>query len=71
MQDNQQELSPEVESLLNETEKKMNQGNDSPMEEKKPLPAEVVEKTWQRIATLLPQDAQKLIKRMTKEQPVI
>lgn len=36
-----------------------------------PIPSEVVEKTWQRVASLAPEHAQKMITCMTKEQPVV
>lgn len=36
-----------------------------------PVPAEIVEKTWKRMASLSPRTIPKLIQRMTKEQPVV
>ncbi len=36
-----------------------------------PIPADIVEKTWKRVASLSPRRAPALIERMSKEQPVI
>ncbi len=36
-----------------------------------PISSEVVDKTWERVASTSPRNAPKLVKRMTKEQPVI
>lgn len=36
-----------------------------------PIPADVVEKTWKRIASLSPRRAPGLMRRMGKEQPVV
>jgi hypothetical protein len=71
MQDNQQELSPEIESFVNELDEKMKQGQDFPSTAKKSISADVVERTWQRIAGQSAKDAQKLVNRMSKEQPVV
>lgn len=71
MQDNQQELSPEVENLADDMEKKMNYEPGSPSITKHSISAEVVERTWQRIAGQSARDAQKLVNRMSKEQPVV
>jgi hypothetical protein len=71
MQDNRGETSPDVESFINELEEKMKQDQDSTSTAKNSISAEVVERTWQRVATLSPKEGQKLIQRMTKEQPVI
>jgi len=71
MQDNQQELSPEIESFVNELDEKMKQGQDFPPTAKKSISAEVVERTWQRIAGQSAKDAQKLVNRMSKEQPLV
>ena len=71
MQDNQQELSPEIESFVNELDEKMKQSQDFPSTAKKSISAEVVERTWQRIAGQSVKDAQKLVNRMSKEQPVV
>ena len=35
------------------------------------VPADVVERTWKRIAALSPRSAPKLVKRMAKKQPII
>ena len=37
----------------------------------KPIPADVVEKTWKKVGGMSPQDAPELIDRMTKQQPLI
>ena len=71
MQGNQQELSPEIESFVNELDEKMKQSQDFPSTAKKSISAEVVERTWQRIAGQSVKDAQKLVNRMSKEQPVV
>jgi len=71
MQDNQQELSPEVEGFSSDWERKMNQEPDSPSIAKKSISADVVERTWQSIAGQSAKDAQKLVNRMSKEQPVV
>jgi len=71
MQDNQEELSPEIESFVNELDEKMKQGRDFTSTAKNSISAEVVERTWQRLAVQSARDAQKLINRMSKEQPVI
>jgi hypothetical protein len=71
MQDDQQELSPEIESFVNELDEKMKQGQGLTSATTNPIPAEVVERTWQSVAALSPREGQKLIERMTKEQPVI
>ena len=71
MQDNQQELSPEIESFVNELDKKMKQSRDFTSTARNSISAEVVERTWQRIAGQSAKDAQKLINLMSKEQPVI
>jgi len=71
MQDNQQELSPEIESFVNELDEKMKQSQDSPSTTGNSISAEVVERTWQRIAGQSAKDAQKLVNRMSKEQPVV
>jgi len=71
MQDDQQELSPEIESFVNELDEKMKQGQDLTSAAKNSISAEVVERTWQSVAALSPREGQKLIERMTKEQPVI
>jgi hypothetical protein len=70
-QDYGQELSPAVEDFISDLEKKMKEGHAAPSTDIKTIPADVVEKTWQRIASLSPKDAQKLIKRMAKEQPIV
>lgn len=36
-----------------------------------PIPSEVVDKTWKRVASTSPRNAPKLVKLMTKEQPAI
>lgn len=36
-----------------------------------PIPVEIVERTWQRMAALSPRHAPKLIQRMAKEQPTV
>jgi len=71
MQDNQQELSPEVESFVNELDEKMKQSQDFTSTAENSISAEVVERTWQRIAGQSARDAQKLVNRMSKEQPVV
>ena len=71
MQDNQQELSPEVEGFTSDWEKKMNQESGSSSIAKNSISADVVERTWQRIAGQSAKDAQKLVNRMSKEQPVV
>ncbi|MBM3157868.1 MAG: hypothetical protein FJ004_11385 [Chloroflexi bacterium] len=71
MQDNQQELSQEIESFVNEMDEKMKQSQGFPSKAKNSISADVVEKTWQRVAKFSPQNVQKLIKRMAKEQPVV
>ena len=71
MQGNQQGLSPESEGFTSDWEKKMNQEPGSSSVAKNSIPAEVVERTWQRIAGQSAKDAQKLVNRMSKEQPVV
>ena len=66
-----QKLSPEVGRFASDWEKKMNQEPDSPSISKNSIPADVVERTWQRIAGQSAKDAQKLVNRMAKEQPVV
>ena len=36
-----------------------------------PISSEVVDKTWKRVASTSPRNAPKMVKLMTKEQPVI
>jgi len=50
---------------------KMKQGQGLTSAAKNSIPAEVVERTWQRVASLSPRSAPKLIQRMTREQPVV
>ena len=71
IQDNKQELSPEVEGFSSDWERKMNQEPDSSSIAKKSISADVVERTWQKIAGQSAKDAQKLVNRMSKEQPVV
>jgi len=71
IQDNQQELSPEVEGFTSDWERKMNHEPGSPSIAKESISPEVVERTWQRIADQSARDAQKLVNRMSKEQPVV
>jgi hypothetical protein len=71
MHDNQQELSPQVQGFTSDWEKKMNQEPGSPSIANKSILADVVERTWQRIAGQSAKDAQKLVNRMSKEQPVV
>jgi len=49
----------------------MNQEPDSSSIAKKSISADVVERTWQKIAGQSAKDAQKLVNRMSKEQPVV
>jgi hypothetical protein len=62
---------PKIENFVNKEDEKMKQSQDFTSMDKNSISAEVVERTWQRIAALSPKDAPKLIQRMTKEQPVI
>jgi hypothetical protein len=71
MQNSQPEVSPEIESFVKELDEKMKQGWDLTLSANNSISARVVERTWQRIANLSPREGQKLIERMTKEQPVI
>lgn len=36
-----------------------------------PISAEIVEATWQKMATIPPSQAQKLIEQMSRQQPLI
>ena len=70
MQNSQQELSSEIESSVKEKGEKMKQSQDFTSADRNSISAEMVERTWQRVAALSLKDAPKIIQRMTKEQPV-
>ncbi|GEM_PF-226545 len=71
MQDDQRELPLEIDGLVNELDEKMKQSRDSASTTGNLISAEVVESTWQRIAAQSIKGAQKLVNRMSKEQPIV
>ncbi len=71
MENEQQELSPKTETFFDEWERKMNQElNDAPVCEGV-ISSEIIEKTWQKISGSSVKKAQKLINRMSEEQPFV
>jgi hypothetical protein len=71
MQDNQQQFSSESVGFASDWERKMEHETVSPPTIKDSISAEVVETIWQRIASKPARGAQKLVNRMSKEQPVV
>ncbi|MFW6105021.1 MAG: hypothetical protein ACOC7P_00400 [Chloroflexota bacterium] len=71
MDGDEEELPQDIESFVNELDDQIKQGQDSTSTVNNSISAELVERTWKRIADQSAKEARKRIERMSREQPVV